>query len=109
MVISHKIMSEIYIISNSFDQYSFHLESDAIYGLYLRAFCNGMDEALAPFREEIINMEQSVLNDSHTPVSMILSRLQKYLSLFSVFNAIISEVLFSFCCEYKKWKKNFYS
>lgn len=55
-----------------------------------------MDDALEPFREEIIDMEQIVLNDSHTPVSMILCRLQKYLSLFYVFNAIISEVTYFF-------------
>ncbi|XP_043477016.1 gamma-tubulin complex component 4-like [Leptopilina heterotoma] len=69
-----------------------YTESDLVFGLYLRAFCNGMDEALEPFRQEIIEMEQIVLNDSHTPVSMILCRLQKYLSLFCVFNSIISEI-----------------
>lgn len=76
------------MINNDF----YYTESDLVFGLYLRAFCNGMDEALEPLRQEIIEIEQIVLNDSHTPVSMILCRLQKYLSLFGVFNSIISEV-----------------
>ncbi|KAJ8673445.1 hypothetical protein QAD02_004707 [Eretmocerus hayati] len=61
-------------------------------GLYLTALCDGMDKALEPFREDIVDMERIVLNDGYTPVSMILCRVQKYLSLFSVLNSIIREV-----------------
>ncbi|XP_058789863.1 gamma-tubulin complex component 4 isoform X2 [Phymastichus coffea] len=61
-------------------------------GLYLAALCDGMNNALEPFREEVIAMERTVLNDGYTPVSMILCRVQKYLSLFSILNSIIREI-----------------
>ncbi|XP_001600628.1 gamma-tubulin complex component 4 [Nasonia vitripennis] len=61
-------------------------------GLYLAALCDGMDKALEPFREDIVDMERIVLNDGYTPVSMILCRVQNYISLFSVLNGIIREI-----------------
>lgn len=61
-------------------------------GLYLQALCEGMDQALEPFRKEIVNLEDIVLRDSYTPLSLILCRIQKYICLFSVLNSIIREV-----------------
>lgn len=51
-----------------------------------------MDQALEPFRKEIVNLEDIVLRDSYTPLSLILCRIQKYICLFSVLNSIIREV-----------------
>ena len=61
-------------------------------GLYLQALCEGMDQALEPFREEIVDLENVVLHDSYTPLSFILCRVQKYICLFSVLNSIIREI-----------------
>ncbi|XP_076645164.1 gamma-tubulin complex component 4 [Halictus rubicundus] len=61
-------------------------------GLYLQALCEGMDQALEPFREEIVDLESIVLHDSYTPLSLILCRVQKYTGLFSVLNSIIREI-----------------
>lgn len=61
-------------------------------GLYLQALCEGMDQALEPFRDDIVDLENVVLHDSHTPLSLILCRVQKYICLFSVLNSIIQEV-----------------
>ncbi|XP_076235225.1 gamma-tubulin complex component 4 [Calliopsis andreniformis] len=61
-------------------------------GLYLQALCEGMDQALEPFREEIVDLENTVLRDSYTPLSLILCRVQKYICLFSVLNSIIREI-----------------
>lgn len=58
------------------------------------ALCDGMDKALEPFREDIVDMERIVLNDGYTPITMILCRIQKYRPLFSVLNVIIKEVSF---------------
>ncbi|CAL7948521.1 unnamed protein product [Xylocopa violacea] len=60
--------------------------------LYLQALCEGMDQALEPFREEIVDLEGVVLRDSYTPLSLILCRIQKYICLFSVLNSIIREI-----------------
>ncbi|XP_076165985.1 gamma-tubulin complex component 4 [Ptiloglossa arizonensis] len=61
-------------------------------GLYLQALCEGMDQALEPFRKEIVDLENVVLHDSYTPLSLILCRVQKYICLFSVLNSIIKEI-----------------
>ncbi|KAL0105295.1 hypothetical protein PUN28_016741 [Cardiocondyla obscurior] len=61
-------------------------------GLYIRALCDGMDQALEPFREEIIDLENIVLNNRHTPLSLILCSVEKYTCLFSVLHSIIREI-----------------
>ncbi|TGZ32772.1 gamma-tubulin complex component 4 isoform X1 [Temnothorax longispinosus] len=61
-------------------------------GLYIRALCDGMDQALEPFREEIIELENTVLNNRHTPLSLILCSVEKYTCLFSVLHSIIREI-----------------
>lgn len=61
-------------------------------GLYIRALCDGMDQALEPFREEIIELETTVLNDSYTPLSLILCSVEKYTCLFSLLHSIIREI-----------------
>lgn len=55
-----------------------------------------MDQALEPFREEIIELENTVLNDRHTPLSLILCSIEKYICLFSVLHSIIREVIIHF-------------
>ncbi|KAG7203271.1 hypothetical protein KM043_010365 [Ampulex compressa] len=65
---------------------------DILHGLYLRALGDGMDQALEPFRNEIIELESIILHDSYTPLSMVLCRIQKYVYLFSVLNSIIREI-----------------
>ncbi|XP_015584908.1 gamma-tubulin complex component 4 [Cephus cinctus] len=62
-------------------------------GLYLRALCNGMDQALEPFNQNIVDLEQIILNDAHTPLSLILCHVQKYIPLISVLNSIIREII----------------
>ncbi|XP_011152217.1 gamma-tubulin complex component 4 [Harpegnathos saltator] len=61
-------------------------------GLYIRALCDGMDQALEPFRKEIIELERTVLNNSHTPLSLILCTVEKHTCLFSVLHSIIREI-----------------
>ncbi|XP_012144940.2 gamma-tubulin complex component 4 isoform X2 [Megachile rotundata] len=51
-----------------------------------------MDHALEPFRDDIVDLENVVLHDSYTPLSLILCRVQKYVCLFSVLNSIIQEI-----------------
>lgn len=73
-----------------------HSEEYVTPGLYIRALCDGMDQALEPFREEIVELERTVLNDSHTPLSLILCNIEKYTCLFSLLHSIIREVTIYF-------------
>ncbi|KAH0946423.1 hypothetical protein HN011_002675 [Eciton burchellii] len=68
------------------------VKDDKLSGLYIRALCDGMDQALEPFRKEIVELENIVLNDSHTPLSLILCSIEKYICLFSVLHSIIREI-----------------
>lgn len=75
---------------------SLHSAEGVAPGLYIRALCDGMDQALEPFREEIIELERTVLNNSHTPLSLILCNVEKYTCLFSLLHSIIREVTIYF-------------
>lgn len=59
-----------------------------------------MDQALEPFREEIIELENTVLNDRHTPLSLILCSVERYTCLFSILHSIIREVIIPFQEKY---------
>lgn len=61
-------------------------------GLYLRALCDGMNQALEPFHQDVIELENTILINSSTPVSYILCHVQKHVCLFSVLNSIIREI-----------------
>lgn len=51
-----------------------------------------MEDALKPFRDDIVDLENIVLRDAHTPLTLILCRVEKYVCLFNVLNCIIREV-----------------
>lgn len=58
-------------------------------GLYLKAFCNGLDEVLDGYRDDIIQLEKAVLKDPQLPLTYVLSRVEKYTTLFDTFKSII--------------------
>ncbi|XP_018349781.1 PREDICTED: gamma-tubulin complex component 4 isoform X1 [Trachymyrmex septentrionalis] len=72
--------------------YSKNTKESVTPGLYIRALFDGMDQALEPFRKEIIELENTVLNDNHTPLSLILCSVEKYTCLFSLLHSIIREI-----------------
>ncbi|XP_074111363.1 gamma-tubulin complex component 4 [Cotesia typhae] len=61
-------------------------------GLYLQALCNGMDQALEPFRTEIVELEKCIVKNAHTPATVILSRVENYKFLFNILNNIIRKI-----------------
>ncbi|XP_076289215.1 gamma-tubulin complex component 4 isoform X2 [Lasioglossum baleicum] len=86
------IVEECNVIRNFVQEYTTFNITKSNEGLYLQALCEGMDQSLEPFREEIVDLESIVLHDSYTPLSLILCRVQKYTGLFSVLNSIIREI-----------------
>ena len=80
------------------------VQSVANPGLYLRALCDGMDEALEEFRNDVKDLENTVIHDAHTPLSLILCRIEKYVCVFAILNSIIREVgmtVILFCISYQ--------
>ncbi|XP_034942749.1 gamma-tubulin complex component 4 isoform X2 [Chelonus insularis] len=61
-------------------------------GLYLQALCDGMDQSLEPFADEIIQLEKSIINNIHLPATAVLSTVENYQHLFNVLIRIISKI-----------------
>lgn len=59
------------------------------YGLYLKAFCNGLDDATQEYRDEIVHLEETILNNSQLPLMFVFSSVDKYITLFDILLSII--------------------
>ncbi|XP_034247180.1 gamma-tubulin complex component 4 [Thrips palmi] len=61
-------------------------------GLYLQAFCYGIEEALVPYHKEIVQLESRFLSDPHCSLIYVLYRVTPYGTLFQALNTLIREV-----------------
>ncbi|EDV27073.1 uncharacterized protein TRIADDRAFT_23331 [Trichoplax adhaerens] len=59
-------------------------------GVYLSAFCVGLDNVLEPYRQAILVIEQEVLRDSHLPISYLQHQLEEYQMTFPVLAETLS-------------------
>jgi hypothetical protein len=50
---------------------------DGLVGLYLKAFCTGLDRVLDGYRDSILQLETSVMKDPHLSVSHLVCNLQQ--------------------------------
>lgn len=61
-------------------------------GLYLRAFCNGLDAALIDYKNEILILEDMFLNNAQLNTSLILAAVNKHMTLLNVLQSLIKTV-----------------
>lgn len=61
-------------------------------GLYLKAFAMGIDNALSPYRDELVDIEDRVLADPHCSIIYLQTRVKPYEALFPVLNSLINQV-----------------
>lgn len=61
-------------------------------GLYLKAFCNGLDAVLEDYRNDIVDLEKEILKDPQLPLTFVLSRVEKYVTLFDAIKSMIRVV-----------------
>lgn len=61
-------------------------------GLYLRAFCTGVDEILSDFRKTVVNIEQDVMRDPAIPLARITAAFQVYMLLFPALHGLLNEI-----------------
>ncbi|XP_014671530.1 PREDICTED: gamma-tubulin complex component 4-like [Priapulus caudatus] len=61
-------------------------------GLYLQAFCGGLDEVLEPYRCQLLELEKDFMSDPHLPVSHVQQALQQYYLLFPALHGVIMEI-----------------
>ncbi|XP_037548187.1 gamma-tubulin complex component 4 [Nematolebias whitei] len=53
-----------------------------LHGIYLRAFCTGLDSMLQPYRQALLDLEQEFLGDPHLTVSHVNYKLDQFQLLF---------------------------
>ncbi|EDO37244.1 predicted protein [Nematostella vectensis] len=61
-------------------------------GLYIQAFCSGLDEVLQGYRRELLSLERDVLTDPNLPLSHVEHRLEKYQVLFPGLASVIDHI-----------------
>ncbi|KAK3609174.1 hypothetical protein CHS0354_013711 [Potamilus streckersoni] len=66
---------------------------DGIHGLYLKAFCHGLDRVLDDYRLALENLEQAILRDPHLPLSHLLCNLQQFQILFPALASVIEQLV----------------
>lgn len=68
-------------------------ELQALPGLYIQAFCEGLHEALEPYRKEIRMLEQNVLIGPSVTLLYIFSQVDKYSSIFALMMSLVKQVI----------------
>lgn len=61
-------------------------------GRYIQAFCHALNQILGSYRREVGELEKEALNDPYLPLTLILSRAEKYLELFQILNSMIVKI-----------------
>ncbi|GBL95752.1 Gamma-tubulin complex component 4 [Araneus ventricosus] len=62
-----------------------------ISGLYLQAFCSGLEVVLGEYQQELVQIEQEILKDAFLPLTHFL-KLEKYTLLFQVLFDIVCQI-----------------
>ncbi|KAK7598176.1 hypothetical protein V9T40_006411 [Parthenolecanium corni] len=62
-------------------------------GQYIQAFCEGLDDVLKPYRQEIIRLEENILIGPEVTLIYIFSRVDKYSSLFTLLTSLLNEII----------------
>lgn len=61
-------------------------------GQYLKAFVDGLDIVLEPYRQTLLDLETQIVHDPHLTAAHIQCQLQKYYLLFPPLRTIINEI-----------------
>ena len=63
-----------------------------LYGLYVRAFCQGLELVLDPYRQKLLAIERELLSDPHLTAAYVQSHLEEYQLLFVALNSVVEQV-----------------
>lgn len=63
-----------------------------LHGLYLKAFCSGLDRVLDSYRQKLLSLEKEILADPHLPVSHLQYSLEEYQLLFPALSNLIQQL-----------------
>ncbi|XP_015265883.1 PREDICTED: gamma-tubulin complex component 4 [Gekko japonicus] len=61
-------------------------------GIYLRAFCTGLDAILQPYRQALLDLEQEFLADPHLTISHVNYSLDQFQLLFPSLMVVVEQI-----------------
>ncbi|PNJ15953.1 TUBGCP4 isoform 6, partial [Pongo abelii] len=61
-------------------------------GIYLRAFCTGLDSVLQPYRQALLDLEQEFLGDPHLSISHVNYSLDQFQLLFPSVMVVVEQI-----------------
>uniref|UniRef100_A0A667ZDP3 Gamma-tubulin complex component n=1 Tax=Myripristis murdjan TaxID=586833 RepID=A0A667ZDP3_9TELE len=61
-------------------------------GIYLRAFCTGLDSMLQPYRQALLDLEQEFLGDPHLSISHVNYKLDQFQLLFPSVMVVVETI-----------------
>ncbi|XP_012692054.1 gamma-tubulin complex component 4 [Clupea harengus] len=63
-----------------------------LHGIYLRAFCTGLDSMLQPYRQALLDLEQEFLGDPHLSISHVNYMLDQFQLLFPSVMVVVETI-----------------
>lgn len=63
-----------------------------LHGIYLRAFCTGLDSVLQPYRQALLDLEQEFLGDPHLTISHVNYKLDQFQLLFPSLMVVVETI-----------------
>lgn len=62
------------------------------FGLYIQAFCTGLDQVLDSYRNVLVDLEKQILKDPKLPLTYIEHSLEQYQGLFPALWSVIEHI-----------------
>ncbi|GCC16679.1 hypothetical protein chiPu_0017310 [Chiloscyllium punctatum] len=63
-----------------------------LHGIYLRAFCTGLDSMLQPYRQALLDLEHEFLADPHLSISHVNYSLDQFQLLFPSVTVVVEQI-----------------
>uniref|UniRef100_A0A8B9MNJ5 Gamma-tubulin complex component n=1 Tax=Accipiter nisus TaxID=211598 RepID=A0A8B9MNJ5_9AVES len=74
------------------DHHPSQQNQSGLHGIYLRAFCTGLDSVLQPYRQALLDLEQEFLADPHLSISHVNYSLDQFQLLFPSVMVMVEQI-----------------
>ncbi|XP_075015683.1 gamma-tubulin complex component 4 isoform X3 [Calonectris borealis] len=74
------------------DHHPSQQNQSGLHGIYLRAFCTGLDSVLQPYRQALLDLEQEFLSDPHLSISHVNYSLDQFQLLFPSVMVMVEQI-----------------
>ncbi|PSN56212.1 hypothetical protein C0J52_01399 [Blattella germanica] len=63
------------------------------FGIYLAAFCNGLQEVLVAYNSDLVEIEDEALRDPYLPLLTVINKVEEHAKVFEFLNSVIKQPL----------------